>query len=113
MITREPPTEPGQYWFRTRPKTGWGILKIDGIVHSRDVAKCFPKSEWCRIPAPDEVCEWKEDPIDFNWWASCGEAFCFSEDGPEENHMRFCPYCGRTLKAIPVPEWNDDEEGQE
>jgi DNA-directed RNA polymerase subunit RPC12/RpoP len=41
-------------------------------------------------------CRWKYDE-DGKWDTSCGESFCFIEDGPKENNMKFCPYCGSRI----------------
>lgn len=32
------------------------------------------------------------------WETSCGNAWCFNVDGPRENGVKFCPYCGNHLK---------------
>ena len=47
---------------------------------------------------PGPTCEWREDSSGDFWDTACGEAFSFIADGPRENKMRFCPYCGRALK---------------
>lgn len=47
---------------------------------------------------PVATCSWNEDAGGF-WETSCGEAFVFTADGPVENGMRFCPYCGRSLEV--------------
>lgn len=44
------------------------------------------------------VCLWAHD--DEAWDTGCGDKFCFIVDGPRENGMRFCPYCGRRLRII-------------
>lgn len=48
---------------------------------------------------PGAVCEWSQsDDPDFCWWDSaCGEAWTFTDGGPTENGMKFCPYCGKEL----------------
>jgi len=45
-------------------------------------------------------CEWLEDELDGYWTTACGEMHCFTDGGPEDNHHRFCPYCGKPLTAI-------------
>jgi hypothetical protein len=47
-------------------------------------------------------CEWVLDDIDGKWDTGCGEAFFFEVDGPAENGMRYCPYCGKRLVVAPV-----------
>lgn len=43
-------------------------------------------------------CRWIEDE-DGVWNTDCANKFVFIEAGPNENHMFFCCYCGRTLRA--------------
>lgn len=43
------------------------------------------------------ICRWSEDWE--GWWhTSCGHAFEFIHDTPEENHFQYCPYCGSALE---------------
>ncbi len=49
-------------------------------------------------PNQKAPCVWKEDE-DGVWHTDCGNAFVFNDSGPKENHMAFCGYCGRKLKA--------------
>ena len=41
-------------------------------------------------------CTWIEDENGC-WDTSCDNAFEIAEGTPEENHMKFCCYCGRSL----------------
>lgn len=55
-------------------------------------------------PTPEPGCLWKHQvEIDYHdyWSASCGEDFIFTDGGPIENGMKFCPYCGKPLKVEP------------
>lgn len=45
-----------------------------------------------------EPCAWMQDG-EGNWWTDCGEGHTFIDGGPTENSMKFCCYCGKTLKA--------------
>jgi hypothetical protein len=45
-----------------------------------------------------EVCEWECDEDDYSWASSCGEKYCFTEGGPEDNGHKFCHGCGHELK---------------
>jgi hypothetical protein len=46
-------------------------------------------------------CEWSQvDTSSDMWETECGESFVFIADGPEENDMKFCCYCGESLIAI-------------
>lgn len=44
-------------------------------------------------------CAWEHDIWADYWDTACGHAFTLTTDGPRENGMKFCPYCGRPLKA--------------
>ena len=46
-----------------------------------------------------ERCEWTED-FDGNWDTACGDKHVFFDGTPAENHHRFCPYCGKPIKAV-------------
>ena len=46
-------------------------------------------------------CAWTLDDEDNNVYAtSCGGLFKIHCDGPIENGMRFCCYCGKRLEAV-------------
>lgn len=45
-------------------------------------------------------CYWIEDMEpdgDIVWQTTCAHTFVFMADGPDENHFKFCPYCGGRL----------------
>ncbi len=44
----------------------------------------------------NEACEWNSDE-DGNWWTACDNGWCLNDGTPEENGMKFCPFCGRGL----------------
>ena len=50
------------------------------------------------------TCKWHKDGHkweDHDYWeTSCGEFFQFINNGPEDNHFKFCPYCGKPIKEI-------------
>lgn len=48
---------------------------------------------------PIHPCEWAEDD-EGAWDTQCGERFIFSADGPTENGMHYCCYCGRPLVEV-------------
>ena len=54
-------------------------------------------------------CEWHGDS-DGLWGTSCGKAFEFTEDGPEANGFKFCPYCGNPLVEVAYADEDVDEE---
>jgi len=48
------------------------------------------------------VCEWYEfTGRDGDIWESgCNVSYVFDQDGPVENGMKYCPFCGLRLVAI-------------
>ncbi len=49
------------------------------------------------MSAKKPECDWRDDGE--KWDTGCGQAHQFFTDGPVENHYRFCPYCGKSLKV--------------
>lgn len=47
----------------------------------------------------DDMCEWTEDE-DGCWNSACGRKFEYIEGTPRENSVRYCPYCGKSLREI-------------
>ena len=46
----------------------------------------------------DDYCVWTFSNDDNCYWATdCGHSFQFIDGSPKENHMKFCPYCGKKL----------------
>lgn len=45
-----------------------------------------------------EKCTWKYDDSDYYWSSACGEDWCFTDGGPEENRVRYCQGCGRPVE---------------
>ncbi len=48
-------------------------------------------------------CQWRQaDTISMpdTWEADCGAAWTFTDGGPKDNRMKFCPQCGHPLKQI-------------
>ncbi len=79
-------------------------------AHSAD-AKPEASSEAARPSPPGAeallsaaTCIWSEDAA--SWQAGCDswKSFQFEDAGPEENGFTHCPYCGKTLVAIPADE---------
>lgn len=44
-----------------------------------------------------DKCIWRYDENDYYWSGACGEDWCFTDGGPEENRVRFCQGCGRPV----------------
>lgn len=50
-----------------------------------------------RAAPAQKVCEWRQDDDVFmpgTWDGACGAKWTFTEGGPVDNEMRFCPECG-------------------
>ena len=47
----------------------------------------------------DEICTWTEDE-DGLWLTACDNEFEFGDGSPDDNHMKFCCYCGLPLKQV-------------
>ena len=50
-----------------------------------------------------QACQWRQtnDPyMPDTWEADCGAMWTFTDGGPKDNHMRFCPQCGHPLQQI-------------
>lgn len=50
-----------------------------------------------------QACQWRQtnDPyMPDTWEADCGAMWTFTDGGPKDNHMRFCPQCGNPLQQI-------------
>jgi len=46
-----------------------------------------------------ETCKWERYGIEWNTYdTECGGTFELFAGDPEENKMKFCPYCGREIK---------------
>ncbi len=56
---------------------------------------------------PAETCKWSAD-FEGVWWTDCDEAHVLTNDGPTENNMKFCCYCGKPLEAAPYKEPEDE-----
>lgn len=54
------------------------------------------------------VCEWSID-AEGTWVGPCGIAWQFTDGGPTENAIKFCPHCGKPVKALPAKfdEWGN------
>lgn len=78
------------------------VLVVNGEVrialNPQWMTMTMPQAEVLREQlAGIERCVWiqQED----GWWKACEDnAFEFTNDGPVENKIKFCPYCGRKIK---------------
>lgn len=83
---------------------GWNYYDAD-TFRSKD------KEPLYAAPPADQGrdgCTWTPDSDpDFSMWeTACGNAWEFTTEGPKENGVKFCPYCGKPLviaEAAPIP----------
>lgn len=57
-----------------------------------------------------ESCTWRQQDIDHmpdTWWADCGAAWTFTDGGPKDNGMNFCPKCGKICEEIKFEQENE------
>lgn len=64
----------------------------------RDFEGCGPP----RNPLPERqgqrhVCLWAEQEEGSYWQTGCDHAFTLMDGSPQDNGMKFCPYCGGHL----------------
>jgi hypothetical protein len=53
--------------------------------------------------AVDGQCEWTYDDDSYSWDTSCGAKWCFTDDGPVENGVKFCHCCGKRVALVVLP----------
>lgn len=44
-----------------------------------------------------ESCTWSFSSYDDHWHGTCGAEWVFNDGGPEENGVKFCPKCGKSV----------------
>ena len=68
-------------------------------------------AQYVKIDAPHDYCCWSQndfEDVDTGSWATtCGNRFYFVDEGPDDNGMNFCCYCG---KPIIVSGYVDEEQ---
>ena len=45
-----------------------------------------------------EKCKWVEEE-GYIWNTDCGKSWIFRCDGPVENEVKYCPFCGKLVEA--------------
>ena len=57
---------------------------------------------------PTKHCVWHQDGEDSDTWGSkCGRYFRLDDGTPDDNHMRWCCYCGKPLESVI---WTDEDD---
>lgn len=77
-----------------------GYIKSKFFYENPRVLKLFNILK--EITNTPEYCEWsiEEPDYDETYFTSCGNAFYFTDGNIKENHVKFCPYCGKPIKEI-------------
>lgn len=74
------------------------------FTRGKAIALLCAEPSWPAAPTPSEAprvtCHWDRADDDTDMWeTTCGHAFQFNDDGPVENGLKFCGYCGGKLVA--------------
>lgn len=84
--------------------------RIDGIKRIvRELASATqPQNAPQNIPEiiPDS-CTWTFSNYDDHWTGTCGVEWIFPDGGPEENGVKFCPKCGKSV-AVSATEGTEE-----
>lgn len=54
-----------------------------------------------------EICTWTFSDYDSHWSGTCGAEWVFNDGGPEENGVKFCPKCGKSV-AVSATEGTEE-----
>lgn len=79
-----------------------GFRILDGVELELAMRWAEDKFNLAESEAPT-ACEWRHIALDECWQTRCDNAFYLESGTPAENHMKFCPYCGRRLTATEEP----------
>lgn len=58
-------------------------------------------------PVSPDTCAWTFSAYDSHWSGTCGIEWIFTDGGPEENGVKFCPKCGKSV-AIETTEGTEE-----
>lgn len=110
----------------TKDRTGAGVwFDLPFRLRSAANAQPAPVAPVCTCPSGDgslrwpcpvhpgnspvipDSCTWHCEEDINNWHSDCGYQFQFMEDGPEENGVKFCPKCGKSV-AVSATEGTEE-----
>jgi hypothetical protein len=100
--------------LRTLPSEGWAVNGVSierqglGGVPGRGAVTTGGMVLWWHETEGSATCTWTKSPdphMPDTFNATCGVVWTFSDGGPAENDVRFCPGCGAAVSvADPEPE---------
>lgn len=79
-------------------KGGHASFDLLMLREQRDIARAAIDKVEPPEPVQREQCMWSRPDSDHmpdTWEAGCGAMWTFTEGGPKDNDMRFCPGCGK------------------
>lgn len=84
------------------PSDAWGLkyMPVAKAGEQQSAPQNIPEI----IP---DSCTWHCEEDINNWHSDCGYQFQFMEDGPEENGVKFCPKCGKSV-AVSATEGTEE-----
>lgn len=77
------------------------MTKSKGCEYCTNPLYCGTKCKNCGLFATDpDSCKWTQvddEHMPDTWQADCGAMWTFTDGGPQDNGMNFCPNCGKPL----------------
>ena len=97
----------------TQAKQGYGFYSLQDAIVERALHECIAKHSAAlleRLAQPDPeplinlpACTWTYSADEDSWDAECGHKFSLNDGTPSENGMRYCHYCGQTIRQVESP----------
>ena len=96
---------------RTLEETFGGLhgthVEPDVLMDCKTICDAIYAAYSGKSPAIPDSCTWHCEEDINNWHSDCGYQFQFTEDGPEENGVKFCPKCGKSV-AVSATEGTEE-----
>jgi hypothetical protein len=89
-----------EYHFKKGRFTGLTTNDINAVDSVGDGCQWVPQLQ-ATTPAQPAPCTWTQSPdpnMPDTYAATCGAIWTFTEGGPAENNMHFCPECGARVE---------------
>lgn len=112
------------HWMRVAYEAGNSPVVPDGIERVASMAEYLgnfaaaaiirqlaanqPQNAQQNIPEIiSDSCTWTFSNYDDHWSGTCGAEWVFNDGGPEENGVKFCPKCGKSV-AVSAAEGTEE-----